>query len=340
MKLPLFRAARLCCVLAALALCATDAAAQRRGDAIPASELRRSQATRLYETVAELRPEWLFLGGDTAQAASRERVVVFVNGRHVGDLGALWTIQTADVASVRLRSPEYVRRTDPRFPRTEFNAAIYVATRAAPESLPQGRLTLSVEASFNLVTQASAADDALTDAGYDQDHLEVNQGVVQFQHPGTETPFSVGGTVAYAVAQPWGVALTGLYTFEGTATGYSPDANFAASTSFTSTEGALLATRDVGQVRLGAGPAFRTVNWTWASGMCQCENEQESTSSAFGLAAEGAALLRLPGIPVLPQVRVLARWYPSQETEYSALGEPLEVGGVVVSMGVGLATRF
>jgi hypothetical protein len=340
MLLSFFRVARRCCVLAALVLASTPASAQARGDRIPVAELTRAQGTNLYEAVAELRPEWMSLGGDAADPASRDRVLVFIDGRHVGDLSALWTIETRSVAAIQLRSPEYVRRTYPRYPRTEFNAAIYVATRAAPEDLPQGRFTVSLDGGIAVRSRLSNLGDALADAGYDKDFKELDNGIVEFTRKGTAQPLVLGGTVAYRAVGPWGVALAGVHTLEGFAAGYNPDTDLALTATMTATEGALLVTRDLNRLRIGVGPALRVVDWTWASGFCQCVDEQGSSDSVIGVALEGAFLVRMPRVPVMPQVRALARYYPSQSTQYAPLGEPLEVGGLVVSLGIGLATVF
>jgi hypothetical protein len=317
-------------LLAALSLAAPRAAAQ--DDVLRQRDLRGSTAPRLYDAIAQLRPGWLQLAGGPAGA---ERVVVFVNGRHLGDARVLEGIPTADVVAARLRSAEYVRRTDPRFPRAEFDVAIFVDTRAAAAAARTGRVTVSVDAGVEVQSFARDVDGAFSDAGFTQKEV----GGERLVDDGSLYPPSVGVTVQYALRGTLGVALAAQHTFEGLGGGYSPQATYSASAGVTSTEAALLATTDIRSLRLSAGPAFRNVRWEWARGFCRCEEKASSSSSAAGLAAEARVSLPL-AMRVYPSLRVFARYYPSQEAEYAQLAEPLDVGGLVVTAGLGLSTRF
>lgn len=320
-------------VLAALVAAAPAARAQ--SDVLRARELREAPP-RLYDAIAQLRPSWLQLAGDSAAQA---RVVVYLNGRHVGDTRVLHTIQTQTVTQVRLRNPEFVRRTDPAFPRDEFDAAIFVGTSSGPVSSRTGRVTVSLDAGFNVASFPRVMDAALADAGYDAKVLVRETGSARFEDPGPSRPASLGATVQYGLSGPWGVALAGVYTLPGWSGGYSAEANQAVSADVTTTEVALLATRETSAVRLGVGPVYRQVQWDWAASFCQCVNEQSGSGGAAGVAAEG--LLALPlGSRVVPAFRVLARYYPSQDAEYETLAEPVDVGGFVLTMGLGFVTRF
>jgi hypothetical protein len=329
-KLPSIRAAL--AVLAVLVLAAPAARAQD-GDVLRARELRGAPPV-LYDALAQLRPAWLQMAGDSA---AEGRVVVFLNGRHTGDTRVLRTMRTEDVVLARLRSSEFVRRTDPRFPRDEFDVAIYVSTRGQ-QAPAAGRVTVSLDAGFDLRSIPAAMDDGLADAGFDAKVLVTEQNVARFSDEGTSSPASVGATVHYGMRGNLGVALSGVHTLQGWSGGYSREVNQAVSARLTSTEGLLLLTRDVGVVRAGVGAAYRQVSWAWASHFCQCSNEQSRSGGAAGAAAE--AVVRIPLARVVPGFRLLARYYPSQKAEYEPLKGSVDVGGFIVTMGVSLGARF
>lgn len=330
---------RLACALTAGAFSAPGANAQSTG-ALRQGELQRSSAPTLYEAISQLRPEWLHLGHDGGAGSSVERVLVFLNGHHVGDLHVLHTIQTPEVLGVRVRSPEYVRRTDPRFPRQEYAAALFVDTRGAASERPQGRLTVSLDAGYNLRSLPRVAREALRDQGYATNYADAPQGVIAGREDGTTNPPTLGATVHYRTTGGWGGALNVNHTLEGRAGGMDRARETAAvSATLTSTEAALLVTREASVMRVGVGPAVRRVSWTWSDGYCDCDAEERSTNAAFGLAAELATTLPLGSAAVFPQLKVLARYYPSHRTEYSELDEPLQTGGLVLTMGVSVVVR-
>lgn len=330
---------RLACAVAAVVLAAPGAHAQS-SEVLRQGELRRISAPTLYEAISELRPGWLHLGEDGSPGTSVERVLVFVNGQHVGNLQVLHTLQTSQVLGVRLRTPEYVRRTDPRFPRQEFAAALFVSTRTAAQARPQGRMTVSLDAGYNVRSLARVARDALDDQGYTTDYAAAPNGIITGEEDGTMAPPTFGATVHYRMRSGWGGALVVNHTLEGRAGGMNPNLETeAVSTTLTSTEGALLITREPSVLRVGVGPAVRMVNWAWTDGYCNCDTEHRSSNAAIGVAGEVATTLPLGSAPVFPQLKVLARYYPSQRTEFSELGEALQAGGLVLTMGVSLAVR-
>jgi hypothetical protein len=333
---PLHLSRAIACVAAALALAAVPAAAQRGPESLTRAELERSSAPHLYDAIAELRPDWLLLGGGPSGV---DRVLVFLDGRHVGNVLALRGIRTDQVVAVRLRGEEYVRRTNPRFPRQGFTAALYVSTRGRATA-PQGRVTISLEGGFSAHSLAHVTRDALFDAGYTRDFIVGPLGVVDFADEGTPIPPSIGIGVQYGVRGALGVEVTAQYTTEGWAGGYSPERSEAASAFMTSAEAAVLATASRNALRVGVGPAVRIVSWRWSRGFCQCSDEEESSSLAVGAAGEVAALLPVGRSRVVPQFRILARWYPSQDPGYTRLPDDVDAGGFVVSMGVGIATQF
>lgn len=325
-------------VMAALLLSAATAAAQPDAE-LSARDLRDVSAPHLYDAIAQLRPHWLPAAGDPAGGAGGPRVVVYLNGRHTGDARVLLNIPTGEVTQARVRSADYVRRTDPRFPREEFDLAIYVVTRAAPRQSPQGRVTVSLDAGFNPRSLGHVMDDALGGAGYRAKFAASDLGVVRFEDEGTPYPPSVGATINYGLRGLWGLAATAQHTPGGWSGGYNPETSTAVSADLTSTEGALLVTREAGVVRAGVGPAYRHVRWEWSRGFCQCAGQQTTSGGALGVAAEALAELPLSG-RVFPGFRLLARYYPSQNAEYESLEQPVDTGGLVVTFGVSLVTRF
>jgi hypothetical protein len=327
------------CALAVLGIAAPGAGAQNRAS-LPERELRASSAPKLYEAIAQLRPDWLLLGAGP-EGSSEDRVVVFLNGSHMGNLTVLRGIETAQVLSVRVRSPEFVRRTRTRFPREEFAAALFVETRSLAPERQRGRVTFALEGGFNFRSLAQATRQALREQGYTKEFGSVSSGVVQYAQDGTLTPPVLGASVHYRARGGWGGALAVHRMLESRAGGANPELYLAAvSANVTSTEAALMLTRDVKALRLGAGPALRMVNWTWIDGYCKCDDRETSSSSALGAAAEVRAALPLRSLPISPEFKLLARYYPSQQTEFSRLDDPLEVGGLVVTMGMGISTGF
>ena len=317
-------------VVAAIGVAAPAAA---QSDRLRERDLRGAPP-RLYDAIAQLRPNWLLLAGDSAES----RIVVYVNGRYLGDLRVLQTIETAQVTSARVRSASYIRATDLRLPPHEFNLAIEVATRPLDRPAAPGRVTLSLDAGMDLWSLPHVLRGALADASYTEQELDQQGGTTRFDGPGMLPP-SVSGSVNYAVRGPWGVALMAQHTFEGLAGGYSRERMESVSATVTSTEGALLLARDQRAVRLAAGPIFRQVDWSWARGFCRCNDEQADNSSALGVAGEGRVALPI-GTRTVPVFRVLARYYPSQETAYAALAEQVDAGGFVVTASMSVATRF
>lgn len=321
-------------VLAA-ALLASPAVAQR-ADLLRPRDLQDAPP-RLADAIAQLRPHWLTEGESATQV---RRVVVFVNGRYLGDARVLFTIATAEVLSARVRDPGYVRSTDARFPREEFDVAIYVATRSVAAVPPAGRLTVSVDPGFDILALGPLTENALDRAGFDQARKETERGVTPFNDPaaGGRQPV-LGATVHYGVRGPWGVALTGQYTWGVRALGYSPAADTAVTITVSSSEAALLATGTGRAFRVGVGPVYRRLDAAWEGGFCQCREPSENTSTALGVAAEGVVQLPLTA-HARPGLRFAARYYPTHKLDYAALPEPLDVRGLVLTLGLSLGVRF
>lgn len=326
--------------LAVLPLAASPAAAQRASEAISVAELRSRGAGTLYEAVAALRPDWLLLAGDASDTEQAEQLVVFVDGRHVGNVLALRGLQASEVRSVRLRSQEFVRATIPRFPRTEFAAALFVATLGRREAPAPGRVTVSVDAGVNMISAPRIVRRGIEDQGYGGTTVPTADGFLQLEDPGTGIPVStLGATVHYAATPKWGVAVMGQHTLEGWAGGYRRENSRVVSALLTSNEGAVMVTRDANWMRLGIGPSFRMLDWNWARASCRCADEESFSNSAFGAAADAKFLLPV-GSRVVPHIRIHARYYGKQETSYSLLEEPVDAGGLVVTVSAGVSGHF
>ncbi len=324
-----------------LAACATEASAQNRAVSLRERELRDNPATTLYDAIAQLRPDWLLLGANIATQPSAEGVVVLVNRKYVGTLDALRTIDPRQVLAVRVHTPGYARAMDLRFPREDFAAALFVELRRPDSDRPRGRLTVSPEVGFSVLSLPRIAREALRDEGYTNEVGASSGGIVVHGNEGTIIPVVLGGSVHYRVGDAWGGALGVYHTLEGQAAGADPKRYLeAARARVTSTEATLLLTGETAALRLGAGPAVRRVNWSWSDPYCECDNRETSGSTAAGVAGEVLVALPVSSLPVFPEFKLLARYYPSQQAEFSKFGEPLEVGGLVLTMGVGVATRF
>lgn len=89
----------------AVACAPHSATAQDRAYApsLSRAELARSQASDVLSLLVEQRPSWL-----------TGSVIVYLDGRHLGDLRVLSTLHPSAVAAVRLVSEDFVRFTDPR----------------------------------------------------------------------------------------------------------------------------------------------------------------------------------------------------------------------------------
>lgn len=327
------------CALALVVRFASAAEAQP-SDRIREAELRTSAAPTLSDAIAELRPGWVFTDAAAGSGVIGARAVVFVNGRQAASLDTLRLLPTSQVASVHLRSPLYVRQNMARTPRDPFDTAIFVSTRGAPV-VHQGRLTLSLDAGYSVRSLPEVALGALRDQGYSRDYARGPDGGGVGAQRGTVRPLALGGTLNYGIRGHWGGAVLLIHTLEGEVGAQDPDRYLeAVIASMTSTEAALLATWQGRVMRAGAGPAVRNVSWTWTDGYDASPTQETNSSTSVGVAAELAVALPLRTSRVFPQLKVLARYYPSQSSEFSELQDPLEVGGLVATMGLGVATRF
>jgi hypothetical protein len=297
-------------------------------------ELAASGSTILYDAIASIHPDWLPPG-------RANRVAVFVNGVYRGDASELRKIRTDSVGTVRLETPGYAAQYLRRYPAGTFNRVILVVMRGSPPA-PRGRFTVAVHGGSSVVSISSSARRGMEGAGYDAPFIRYADAIVAFKKEGTTVPVAVGGTLNYRMRGRWGIALTGMHTRAAWAGGFKSTAPpvRAISTTATTSEGAVLVTADQRVFHVGVGPVFQRVDWEWASKPCQCSDLSASRTSSIGVAGEVVMSIPVPRVPLRPSMRLFGRYYPEQEIKAGATGERLQVGGFVMTIGVGLATNF
>ncbi|HEU4884897.1 MAG TPA: hypothetical protein VFT45_21745 [Longimicrobium sp.] len=297
-------------------------------------ELAASGAPILYDAIAAIHPDWLPPGG-------ANRVAVFVNGVYRGDAGELRNIRTDSIGSVRLETPGYAAQYLRRYPAGSFDRVILVVTRgSAPAS--RGRFTVAFHGGSSVASMASAAHRELRAAGYGAQYEIFGQPpqVRTFKEKDAKVPFTTGASVNYRITDRWGVALVGVRTHTGWAGGFNEDANTVVSTRTTSSEAAVLATADRGVLRVGVGPVYQRAEWNWATTWCGCKDLRTETSSSLGAAAEVVARVPLGRFPVNPSLSFLGRYYAAREVTFLAPDENVEVGGFMLTMGMGVSVHF
>lgn len=319
----------LCALAAGLAL--APAARAQHSASVTRAELRDAGGANLYEAIARTRPGWLFLAGDTANAAATEQILVFVDGRHVGSLQALRTLDPRYVGSVNLRGAEFVRRTMPRFPRQEFQAALFVST-SAPERTGGERFSVRIHGGMQMISQARGTSDAYKDAGFDDVSVDRDQSWVD---KASEMPPVMAVGVHVPLRGRYGVEAGAQRTFQGWTYGLAyPRTVFNATLS--SVEGSVLATYRTSAVRLGVGPAYRRTAWTYHP---RRGSGDRFTSSGLGGVASLTVMLPQEG-RLFGEFTLRGAHYPSQKTP--AYGEVPAVPArpTVISAGFGVGMRF
>lgn len=329
------RSALACCALFAALVMVPRADAQagtRRS--VNRAELQATGAGNLYDAVAGTRPAWLFLAGDTADAQARERVLVFVDGRHVGNLNTLRTLNVETVGSVRVRTEQYVRRTIPRFPRQGFSAALFVSSHTLAENVFRERFSVRVRGGLQMMSQARGTSRAYKDEGFDDVPVEATHNYVD---QGNETPAFVGAGVHVAVRAPFGVEVEGQHTFDGWTYGMDY-ARAIFNGTMSSTEGAVLATFSKAPFRIGLGPAYRQTRWTYHGGFHRVGEGEKLTTSGIG--GVGSLAITLPGPGrSFGEFSLRAASYAEDSPRFGQV-PPVPAGKLVVSGGFGFGVRF
>ncbi|HEX5872384.1 MAG TPA: hypothetical protein VFY65_18270, partial [Longimicrobium sp.] len=299
-------------------------------------EIEQTGAASLRDAIAAARPHWLLLGGDTTDAASAAQVLVFVDDGEAGDLRALAPIAAARVQSVTVRSGILARQRNPRLAHRQFAAAIYVSTIVVRDpGGPRRRLSVSVNGGMGIQGQASQVRAEFNHRGY----RSVLPPFQAWAREGEPSPMTYGGVVHYAVRGDLGAELEVQHTPEAFFGGIRPAEQPVVSGFFTTSEAALMATWSRTAARAGIGVAYRTTSWELARAYCQCEENESSSTSAFGLA--GGVALQLPADAAwFVQLRGQARYFPSHPSpDYAGPGS-MNVGGLTVYSGIGLGFRL
>jgi hypothetical protein len=295
-------------------------------------ELAASGAPVLYDAIASIHPDWLPPGGAS-------RVAVFVNGAYRGNAGELRNIRTDSVGSVRLETVGYAAQYLRRYPAGTFDRVILVMTRGSAPA-PRGRFTVAIHGGSSVASLASAARRELRTAGYGDQKQIIPGDVLTWREKEDRVPFTSAASVGVRITDRWGVAVTGMRTYTGWAGGFSDAAKTVVSTRMTSSEAAVLATADHGILRMGMGPAYQQAEWNWSTAWCSCKDLRTESSSSLGVAAEVVARAPLGRFPVNPSLSFLGRYYPAREITFLAPDKRLEVGGFMLTLGMGLSTHF
>lgn len=299
-------------------------------------EIERTGAVSLRDAVAAARPDWLFMGGDTADAASAARVIVFVDGSELGDLGTLRAIRAARVESVLLRAASTVRQLYPPLAGREFRAALFVSTLtpADPDARVR-RVSVSVNTGIGIASQGARVRSSFADAGYSS----VLPPYQAWARKGDSWPLTYGAVLHYAARGSLGAELDVQHTPKAFFGGIRPADQPVVSGFFTTSEGAVMATWSRRVARAGVGVAYRATDWELSRTYCQCEDNQSATTAAFGLAA--GVTMQLPAdAGWLVHVRAQARYFPSHKSpEYTGPGA-MDVGGLTIYSGIGIGLRL
>lgn len=304
---------------------------------VRAAELRATGAADLFGALARARPGWIGLAGDTASARSLERVLVYVDGVYTGTLGLLRGMPYEEVTSVRLRSEMFVRTYASRIPEQPFVAALYVWRATEPAALRQRRWTGSVSGAVELLETSGRVEQSLADAGFTE---RAGAGNRWFTEEVNTPTLVLGGSITHLRPSGWGVQAGAAHMLPTRAQAVHPGTLQAVSGEVTATEGALMAVRSLGVIRLGLGPAVRMLRIDWSEGFCACRDPDSVSSTALGLAAEAIATVPIGG-SYLFESGLRLRHYPSQEAgPYGDHFESLDAGGTIAWVGVGFGIRF
>ncbi|MBW3572204.1 MAG: hypothetical protein KY467_13975 [Gemmatimonadetes bacterium] len=318
---------------AALSACGPVAAGLRpapRADLISRAEIEATPAADAHELVQRLRADWLIVDGQPAV----DEVLVFVDGRLLGNVRSLRGLSLDRVGALQLHSPNYVRETFARFPHREFRMAIAVSTfTQAEEARYRGSVSMGAGLSIrSLAHQVKASAD---DLGFSH-HPPAN-----WADRGREMPVTVHLGARYGLRPRLWLAGEVQHTPRAWYGGYRhpPDMGSGLlSVSAASTEMALQLSTG-GMVRATAGPALRMVQWDWRSGECQCEEPRSNSNTALGLAVAVEATVPRSSRFFL-DIGFRGRYFPSQEAGPYREFESIGARGLTFTPTLGLGVRF
>ncbi len=319
-------------VLAAVLLCATAAPAQDTRP-IRAREASAANARDVHQLVAQLRPNWLLLGGDPADPASRDRVRVYVGRRLMGGLEALQGMTTSHLHSVQLAGPARARDLDNR--RGLDVAAVVLVRYEDPqvtEAAPR-RIQVTVGLAGRGLLEERAIG-ALRDAGYLSFHRDF-----AWIPPRSNTNYTLYGGVAARLRGNSGVGLNAYHSSTTTARGVRTGPNglpVSVTNRYTTTDLAALGFAGTRHARLGLGPAARLLEWEQGSGGDGQGDPQAGRETVLGAAADVSLTLPPTG-RFHVQVTAGGRWFPAHTLPARGQAPETDLGGLTTytSIGVG-----
>ena len=311
-------------VFAAFLLSAEAAAQSRRP--IRAAEAATVEAVDLYELVEQLRPDWLWMGGDPAVPVAAARVRVFVGYADVGGVQALRGRTTSNLHSIHIAGPQRMG-----IPRGTDVAAVLLVRYEDPQvaRAPARRFHVTVGGSRRGLLDARA-EASHRDNGWPKYHLgaftrrtralpPVYVGVGMRLRGNT----GVGANAIRARSSVRSVQREGVY---GT----------YVTNDFTIADISATAFAGNRYVRLGVGPALRLVDYSQAGGSCMCSDVREGSQSVLG--AAGDVTLSVPPSGRLQfQMIVSGRWFSSHSLPSYSGAPPVQLGGSTLYATFGAA---
>jgi hypothetical protein len=307
---------------AMLVLGAGDAAAQSP-TLIRRREVAAAQAADVYQLVETLRPDWLGMGGDPQDPASRAKVRVWVGETQVGGLEALRGLTTTDLFSVRLVGREVARARDPR-----LDPAVVAAVLVRYEDAPPAPGRIEISAGIGGRGQLRGrARQGMADAGFDMSDRIFNEP--------QDNPLAVYATAKLRLRPHAGVLLNALHTGGHNVRGLPSTPPFVGvSNRFSTTDLAAEVFTEPSRFRLGAGPALRMLEYRQTTGGCECNDAESGSQVVLGGAADvGVAS---PAIGRMQLELVLGgRWFPAHAVPAYRSAPALELGGFTTYLTLG-----
>jgi hypothetical protein len=306
---------------------AANAAAQNQRP-IRARDVPAAQAADVYQLVEKLRPDWLGLGGDAADPASRAKVRVWVGETHAGGLEALRGLTTTNLSSVRLVGPEVARARDPRLDPAVVGAVLvrYEEAAAAPRRM---------ELSFGIGRRGELegrAEQSMLDAGFDTSNRVWEENV--------DHPMAFYATGKLRLRHRAGVSLNALHTGGHNVRGMPQTPPFVGvSSRFSTTDLAAQAFIEPSRFRLGVGPALRMLSYRQTTGGCECNDAEDGSDVVLGGAADLGIASPAFG-PMQLELVLAARWFPSHAVPAYHGAPELELGGFTSYLTLGAGFGF
>ena len=320
-------------LLASASACASIApgrAPAPRADAISRAEIQASGAADAHDLVQRLRADWLIAGGQPAA----DEVLVFVDGRLLGNVRALRGLSLERVDGLQLHSPHYAREIF-RFPHREFEAAIALTTFTQPEQAHY-RVAVTVGAGKSVRSLSHQLKNAADELGF------THNPPANWENRGQEMPATLHVGARYGLRPRLWLAADVEHTPDAWYGGYlyRPEDGGSGLMSASAASTELAVQLSMGEmVRATVGPAVRMVRWDWRTGECACEKLQSGTTTSLGLAAAVEAAVPRSSKFFL-DVALRGRWYPSQNAGPYHGFESIEVGGLTVAPTIGIGARF